>query len=195
MSRGQGVKRREGNEIVKDDNTTGPLPALDKILVYVHDTPTEELVVPTYAVAQYGHVPGGGDAIGTGYVYQGKAIPALQGKYVFTDITTGRIWYSDYKEMLAADDGKPNTMAQIHELKISWKNPNSPGASEQIYDTMFPIAEAAYHARGGKDPDLPGRSTVSGEGRADTRVAVDAAGELYIYTKTDGVIRQVVGAK
>ena len=190
-----GYSQREGNEIVKDDNTTGPLPALDKILVYVHDTPTEELVVPTYAVAQYGHVPGGGDAIGTGYVYQGKAIPALQGKYVFTDITTGRIWYSDYKEMLAADDGKPNTMAQMHELKISWKNPYSPAASAQIYDTMFPIAEAAYQARGGKDPDLPGRSTVSGEGRADTRVAVDAAGELYIYTKTDGVIRQVVGAK
>jgi hypothetical protein len=190
-----GYSQREGNEIVKDDNTTGPLPALDKILVYVHDAPTEELVVPTYPVAQYGHVPGGGDAIGTGYVYQGKAIPALHGKYVFTDITTGRIWYSDYKEMLAADDGNPNTMAPMRELKISWKNPYSPGASAQIYDSMFPIAEAAYRARGGKDPDLPGRSTVSGEGRADTRVAVDAAGELYIYTKTDGVIRQVVGAK
>ena len=190
-----GYSQREGNEIVKDDNTTGPLPPIDKILVYVHDTPTEEPVVPTYPVAQYGHVPGGGDAIGTGYVYRGKAIPALQGKYVFTDITTGRIWYTDYKEMLAADDGKPNTMAQIHELKISWKNPNSPGASEQIYDTMFPIAEAAYHVRGGKDPDLPGAAKVSGSGRADTRIAVDAAGELYIFTKTDGVIRQVVGAK
>jgi hypothetical protein len=163
--------------------------------VYVHDTPTEEAVVPIYPVAQYGHVPGGGDAIGTGYLYRGKAIPALQGKYVFADITTGRIWYIDYRDMLAADDGKPNTMAQMHELNISWQNPYAPGASEQIYDTMFPIAEAAYHARGGKAPHLPGAAKVSGAGRADTRIAIDAAGELYIFTKTDGMIRQVVGAK
>jgi hypothetical protein len=58
---------------------------------------------------------------------------------------------------------------------------------------MFPIAEAAYHARGGKDPDLPGTSLVSGSGRADAQLAVDAAGELYIFTKTDGVLRTVVG--
>jgi hypothetical protein len=32
-------------------------------------------------------------------------------------------------------------------------------------------------------------------GRADTRIAVDAAGELYVYTKTDGMIRQVVAAR
>ena len=60
--------------------------------------------------------------------------------------------------------------------------------------TMYPIAEQAYHARGGTDPDLPGRAFVSGDGRADAHVAVDAAGELYIFSKTDGMIRQVVGA-
>ena len=58
---------------------------------------------------QYGHDPAGGDSIGSGFVYNGKAIPALRGKYVFTDLTTGRIWYADYKDMLAADDGKPGT--------------------------------------------------------------------------------------
>src|SRR5258706_1314680 len=30
-----------------------------------------------------------------------KAIPAIQGKNVFTDITTGRIWYTDYKAILS----------------------------------------------------------------------------------------------
>jgi hypothetical protein len=35
---------------------------------------------------------------------------------------------------------------------------------------------------------------VSGDGRADAHVAVDAAGELYIFSKTDGMIRAVVGA-
>jgi hypothetical protein len=32
---------------------------------------------------------------------------------------------------------------------------------------------------------------VSGKGRADAHVAVDGAGELYISTKTDGVLRIV----
>ena len=59
---------------------------------------------------------------------------------------------------------------------------------------MFPIAEIGYHSRGGKDPDLPGRARVSGSGQADARLAMDAAGELYIYTKSDGVIRAITGA-
>ena len=87
--------------------------------------------------------------------------------------------------MLAADDGDPKTLAQMHEVKIRW--------NDQVYDTFTPIAEAAYQARGGKDPDLPGRGTVSGSRRADARFALDAAGELYVYSKTDGMIRQVVG--
>jgi hypothetical protein len=79
-------------------------------------------------------------------------------------------------------------------VKILWKDPHAAGeAGAKVYDTMFPIAEAAYHVRGGKDPDLPGTSLVSGSGRADAQLAVDAAGELYIFTKTDGVLRAVVG--
>jgi hypothetical protein len=189
-----GYSLREGNELLKSDNTTASLPAADRIPVQVSDI-TDETVVPTYPVIQYGHVPGGGDAIGSGFVYNGRAIPALRGKYVFTDITTGRIWYTDYKDMIAADDGRANTLAQIHEVKLLWDNPNdTPDAGKQLYDTMFPIAEAAYHARGGEDSDLPGRSTVSGQGRADARFSIDAAGELYLYSKTDGMIRAVVGA-
>ena len=83
--------------------------------------------------------------------------------------------------MLAADDGDPETLAPMHEVKIRW--------NDQVYDTFTPIAEATYQARGGKDPDLPGRGAVSGPRRADARFAVDAAGELYIYSKTDGMIR------
>src|SRR2546425_1409383 len=180
-----GYPLREGNEMLKNDNTTTSLPAVDKIPVQVSDI-TDETVVPVYPVIKYGHVPGGGDAIGAGFLYNGKALPVLRGKYIFTDITTGRVWYADYKDMLAADDGKPETLAAIHEVKISWNG--------KLYDTMFPIAEAAYQARGGKAPHLPGRGTVSGDGRADSRLTIDGAGELYMYSKTDGVIRAVVGA-
>src|SRR5438045_2305412 len=77
-------------------------------------------VVPTYPVVQYGHVKTGGDAIGDGFLYRGTLVPALQGKYVFTDIAAGRLWYADYLEMLAADDGNPKTMATMHEVKILW---------------------------------------------------------------------------
>src|SRR5882672_2613818 len=145
-----GYGEREGNELLKRDNTTAPLPQVDKIPMRIGEQPTDTMVVPTYPVIQYGHGPSGGDSVGSGFVYNGKAIPALRGKYVFTDLTTGRIWYADYKDMLAADDGKPGTMARIHEVKVRWKG--------KAYDSMFPIVESAYHERGGKSPRLPGRS-------------------------------------
>jgi hypothetical protein len=59
---------------------------------------------------------------------------------------------------------------------------------------MFPIAEAGYRARGGRNPRLPGNAAVTKGGRADARLAVDANGELYLYTKSDGMIRAIVGA-
>ena len=190
-----GYSQREGNQVLKPDNQiVTQLPEIDTIPVQVTDTVTSGTVVPTYPVMQYGHVPGGGDAIGSGFLYNGTLIPALRGKYIFSDISTGRIWYADYKEMLAADDGNPGTTAERHEAKIRWDDPHdTPDAGKKVFDTMFPIAEAAYHFRGGKDPDLPGRSLVSGSGRADAHVAMDAAGELYLFTKTDGVIRVVTG--
>ena len=188
-----GYSRREGNEALQSDNRTTKLPEADTIPVQVTDTITHGTVTPTYPVIEYGHVTGGGDAIGSGFLYHGTRVPALRGKYVFTDISTGRLWYADYREMLAADDGKAETLAALHEIKVWWDDPHdAPDAGKRLYDTMFPIAEAAYHFRGGKSPHLPGLALVSGAGRADAHVAVDAAGELYIFTKTDGVLRAVV---
>jgi hypothetical protein len=59
---------------------------------------------------------------------------------------------------------------------------------------MFPVVEVGYRARGGKLPRLPGREDLVKGGRADVRFAIDAAGELYLYSKGDGMIRKVVGA-
>jgi len=55
------------------------------------------------------------------------------------------------------------------------------------------VTLAGYHARGGKAEGLPGRASVSG-GRSDIHFLTDDAGELYIMSKSDGVIRAVVGA-
>jgi hypothetical protein len=189
-----GYSKREGNELLQPDNRTARLPDDDTIPVQVTDTITHGTVTPTYPVIQYGHVPGGGDAIGSGFLYRGTKLPALRGKYVFTDISTGHVWYADYSEMLAADDGKPETMAAMHEIRLRWDDPHdAPDGGSRLYDTMFPIAEAAYHFRGGLSEHLPGMALVSGKGRADAHVAVDSAGELYIFTKTDGVLRVVTG--
>lgn len=181
-----GYSAREGNEVMGTDNKTSSLPADDRIPFRVGETPSTELITPTYAAAQYPHKPGGGDAIGSGYLYRGKRFPALRGKYLFSDLSTGRLWYIDYQDLLRADDGNPATMAELHEIHISW--------NEKTYPTMFPIAQAAYKARGGKDPDLPGRATVSGDGRADAQFAIDGDGEPYLFSKTDGTIRVVTGA-
>ena len=98
---------------------------------------------------------------------------------MFGDITTGRIWYADRDAVLAADDGNPETLAPIHEMDTELR-----GLVEQVYRT-----------RGGKGETLPGASQISGRGRVDLRFAIDDAGELYILTKPDGMIRKVVGAK
>jgi hypothetical protein len=187
-----GYSQREGTEALNPDNSKGKLPDPDAIPVQVTGSSTSGTAVPLYPVILYPHAEGGGDAIAGGFVYRGKALPALRGKYIFGDISTGRVWYADYKEMLAADDGNPATLAAIHEAQITWDDPNdAPDTGKRTYPTMSPIVQAAYHARGGKDPDLPGRAIVSGAGRADIRFALDAAGELYILSKSDGVIRAV----
>ena len=81
--------------------------------------------------------------------------------------------------MLAADDGNPATVAQIHEIDAGLRR----------------LVEDAYRMRGGRGEALPGAAAVSGRGRVDVRFAADNEGELYILTKSDGMIRKVVGAK
>ena len=56
-----------------------------------------------------------------------------------------------------------------------------------------PSTSSTYHLRGGKEEHLASRQKVANQGRADARLAVDGSGELYIYSKSDGMIRQVVG--
>ncbi|MEO8052022.1 MAG: PQQ-dependent sugar dehydrogenase [Acidobacteriota bacterium] len=185
-----GYSLREGNERLKPDNNTAALPVDDRIPMQISDTKTNGMVYPTYPVIQYGHVTDGGDAISGGYVYQGKMLPALHGKYVLADITTGYVWYADFKDMLDADDGDPKTMAQLHKVNILWDKPDG---SQETYASMAPVTAAAYHKRGGKAEMLPGRARVSG-GRSDDHFLADDSGELYIMSKSDGVIRAVVGA-
>jgi len=186
-----GYSLREGAHKLEMNNQTTDLPQDDKIPVRINATDTDGTVAPTYPVIEYGHVKGGGDAVSNGYVYRGKSIPALRGKYIFADISTGNLWYADYKEMLAADDGDPKTMAQMHPIQVRWAKP---GGGSETYASMAPVTESAYHARGGKAPGLPGIAKVADDGRSDIHLWADSDGELYILSKSDGMIRVVVGA-
>ena len=80
--------------------------------------------------------------------------------------------------MLAADDGNPKTLAPIHEMDAGLRR----------------LTEEKYRQRGGKGEALPGMGAIAGRGRVDLRFAEDNDGELYILTKSDGMIRKVVGA-
>jgi mono/diheme cytochrome c family protein len=175
-----GYPLREGTQSMSSTNGMGPLPENDMIPVQISDAVAHGSVKPTYAVIQYPHSrEAGGDAIANGFVYRGKLIPELKDKLVFGDITTGRIWYANRADMLAADDGNPTTVAPIYEMDAGLRR----------------ITEETYRERGGKGEALPGMGAIAGRGRVDLRFAVDSDGELYILTKSDGMIRKVVGAR
>jgi mono/diheme cytochrome c family protein len=174
-----GYPLREGNQSMSSTNGMGPLPERDMIPVHISDTVTRGEVRPTYPVIQYPHSrEAGGDAIANGFVYRGKLVPLLEDKLVFGDITTGRIWYANRAEVLAADDGDPTTVAPIYEIQTDLRR----------------MTEETYRERGGAGEALPGFSALAGRGRVDLRFAEDNEGELYILTKSDGMIRRVVGA-
>jgi mono/diheme cytochrome c family protein len=173
-----GYSLREGTQAMSLEGM-GPVPADDTIPVRISDTVVRGTVTPTYPVIAYPHARGGGDAIAGGFIYRGGRIPALKGKLLFGDITTGRIWYAEMADVLRADDGNASTIAPLHEIDAGLRR----------------LVEQTYRARGGRGEALPGAAAVSGRGRVDLRFAEDAAGELYIMTKSDGMIRQVVGFK
>src|SRR5579872_932213 len=212
-----GYSQREGNEllIVPGGGKTAtqvspPVPFPEHDLLTVQGI--EKPVAPLYPVAVYSHAEG--DAIGSGFVYRGKKMPAMEGKYIFTDMTSGRLFYADLKEMMATQRER-GKQAAIHEIQVMYKSPYDPAektpAKRRLYDI---IADAFAHKDGVVDPAthkgaLPG-GTVNvggwrgktyleskpdpygvpyGGGRADVRLSMDGDGEIYALSKSDGMIR------
>ena len=66
----------------------------------------------TYPVAQYDHDEG--NAIAGGFEYGGKALPKLVGKFVFSDIVKGRLFYVEMKDL------KVGSQAPIKEWRVSF---------------------------------------------------------------------------
>lgn len=163
-------------------------------------------VTPIYPVALYSHWDG--DGISSGFVYRGSLMPGLYGKYIFGDIANGRMFYADFNEMLAADDGDINTVAQTHELQIVYDNPlDVPDAGFARW-RLFDIVALTYTNRGGNagsqrlpgsaESTGPGKTDVNGvlygSGRVDLRLCQGNDNEIYVISKSDGSIRKMVAA-
>ncbi len=114
----------------------------------------------TYPVAQFDHDEG--NAISSGFVYEGTAIAQLQGKYVFTDMVTGRIFFIDVEGL------NTSSPAEISELRV------------MIGGEEVNLAEAVGF------PNTYGRGN-----RAGLRLGIDGRGELYLLTKGDGWVRRL----
>jgi hypothetical protein len=211
-----GYPEREGDEqlFVEDAGKTGslkspPVAFPDRDLLNV--TGLDEPVAPVYPAAAYSHQEG--DSIGSGFVYRGKLMPQLRGKYIFNDMTTGRIFYVDLAEMIATH-GQRNHLAQIHELQIDYKSPYDSSNQTAVKRRMFDVVAEAYAHKGGtpaQDRVLPGTSAATsgwvdaehkqpkadpegvayGGGRSDVRMAMGGDDELYVLSKSDGVIRKL----
>lgn len=163
-------------------------------------------VVPAYPVASYSHHDG--DAISSGFVYRGKLLPQLRGKYIFGEIVNARLFYCDLDEILAADDGVRTTQAEIHEIQMVHDSPIDSPDLGPVTRRLWDICAVTYTNRGGMPGSqrLPGGpSSLTtwgsdidgvpyGKGRADIRLAQDADGELYVLSKSDGMIRKLTRA-
>src|SRR5207249_3816264 len=124
-----------------------------------------------------------------GFVYRGKLLPQLVGKYVFSDMTTARFFYTDLNEMIATR-GTRDKPAEIHELEILYKGDSSKApAKRRMYDIVAEAfakkgglgrPESAGGAQSGKGV-LPGVAGVPGGWRGDAFEAgkTDANGVAY----------------
>jgi hypothetical protein len=175
-------------------------------------------VTPLYPAAVYSHWEG--DSLANGFVYRGKLMPKLTGKFVFGDMTSARLFYTDLNEMIATR-GSRDKPAEIHELEIMYKNPNG-GSNSPVKRRMYDIVADGYAQKGGigrpesagpqsKNGVLPGAAGLPGGwrgdtfeagktdangiayagGRPDIRIAMGGDGELYILSKSDGMIRKL----
>jgi hypothetical protein len=196
-----GYSALEGNQVL-DGNvshstfnqvTDDPLPST--LPLTIGPGHTNGTIVPTYPVLQYSHQDG--DAISSGFVYRGTNIPQLIGKYVFGDITTGRLFYVDYAALTAQESlNTPIPMSNVHELLVMVN-----GSPMRIFDLVHQTFDLRND--GVLDGDrLPGSAESTdgndpygvpyGGGRSDIRLAVGDDNELYLISKSDGMIRSIL---
>ncbi len=123
-----------------------------------------------YPVAMYDHDEG--RSVSGGFAYHGR-IAALNGKFVFGDVQSGRVFAADLAALKKADDGIPRTVAPIEEVQLYVRD-----ASGKRVDVSF--QELVDKTLGAKVP------------RADLHISRTRGGELLLTSRQDGMIRMLV---
>ena len=118
-----------------------------------------------YPVAMYDHDEG--IAITNGFAYRGS-VAELQGKFVFGDIQRGRVFAADVAEMKAADDGVPETVADIEEVQLYVRNAD--GSTRDV--TLWEVDRGSH----GKTSSAP-----------ISRSAKGGTGNLFVTSRQDGI--------
>ena len=124
----------------------------------------------TYPVAIYDHDEG--VAITGAFAYHGR-IEALRGKLIFGDVNRGRLFAADLAAVKAADDGVPETVAPIEEIQLYVRGPSG----QRIYTSFRELVEGTL-----------GTSL----SRTDLHLGQGRDGEIFITSRQDGMIRQLV---
>ena len=114
----------------------------------------------TDPIAEFDHSEG--DALGSGFVYRGSAIPELYGKYVMQDIVTGRIFIFDPAAVPVGGQ------AMLTELTLSQNG--QPFVLDDVDGYYSPIL---------KGP------------RVDARLSQNSIGELLIEVKATGEVYEL----
>jgi hypothetical protein len=191
-----GYPLREGPEFKPESPIYGPLSADNTLPLRISDTVVLDQRMPIQDSALAYRTGVEGLAIANGFVYRGKRWPQLQGAVVFGDITSGRLFYARMTDLLTATDGNPTTLAPYTEI------------STNLADLVRQRLEANAAASGPAAPapaaaPTAGRAGGAGFGggrgpaplRLELRIATDEAGEIYILTKSDGLIRRVASIR
>jgi hypothetical protein len=132
----------------------------------------------TYPVAAYSHfrdpdtTGDAGVAIVGGFVYRGSEVPQLNGRYLFTDVVGGEVRY-----------------ARAGQMRVPKQNPGRGGP--EVHEQMAEIFDVSLQNTDGEEVTL---QELADHDRVDTRMGIDADGELYFSSKASGHIWRVVDA-
>ena len=173
-----GYPLREGPDLKPLSPVYGFVPDDRTLPIRISDTVVLNDRVPMRDSALAYKTGSEGSAIAGGFVYRGKKWPSLQGSLVFGDITSGKIFQVKMADLQAATDGNPATLATYSEIRT---------------DLAATVLKRAL------DRASPGGAAAAGNPspasaplfRVDMRLAVDSDGEIYVLSKSDGMIRRV----
>ncbi len=209
-----GYPLREGPEFKALSPVYGSVPTDNTLPVRISDTVVlnDRISMKDSALAYKTTVEG--NAIAGGFVYRGKKWPQLNGAVVFGDITSGRIFYAKMADLEKATDGDPTTLAAYAEIKTDLPatalarmrlrapppppmpaappRPPGPPAAAGAPAPTGPLGAPPPGAVAGSPPaGSPAGPRPMPPPRIDMRLATDSDGEIYVLTKSDGVIRRI----